>query len=210
MNWGNPDANYYSLARTEYGSTGSSTCNSDLGNGVATTCVFYDVRSGDMDMPCTGKINCYKPSGTYGVLSSSAPSYLPTYSAGKGWDFATGIGTPNVRVLLNQMVSGLKATFTAPTAGATLPSTTYTFAWTPGRNVAYYQLWIGTSAGAHNIYNGSQTSLHSLTLSGLPSNGETLYLTLRSSVENAIQTSAITVKAFTVAGAPVQGSLAPQ
>jgi hypothetical protein len=83
--WGNPNPSYYSLAATEYGSGGSTSCNSALGNKVAANCIFYDVTQiplrragsgtgGDIDVPCLG-VNCYLPSGTYGVLSA-APQTL--------------------------------------------------------------------------------------------------------------------------------------
>ena len=93
--WGNPNPTYYGLARLEYGAGGSSTCNSSKGNGVGGSCFFYDVTSGDNDVVCTGTHNCYRPSGTYGVLSTSDSSYLPAYVTGVGWDFATGIGSLN-------------------------------------------------------------------------------------------------------------------
>lgn len=102
---GNPNVAYYALANAEYGSSGSSECNSTLGNGVASSCVFYDVTLGDMDVPCSneiGDINCYIPSGKFGVLSTSNSSYQPAYGAANGWDFATGIGTVNVTNLVNQ------------------------------------------------------------------------------------------------------------
>jgi hypothetical protein len=92
---GNPNPTYYSLAKTEYGSSGDASCNSTLGNGVAGSCIFYDVTEGDMDVPCTGTNECYTPSGTYGVLSTSNSAYQPAYGTQTGWDFATGIGTVN-------------------------------------------------------------------------------------------------------------------
>jgi hypothetical protein len=84
--WGNPNPLYYSLAAAEYGAGGSASCNSALGNGVASDCIFYDVTQipllytdvgatgGDNNVPCIGT-NCYLPSGTYGVLST-APQKL--------------------------------------------------------------------------------------------------------------------------------------
>jgi len=93
--WGNPNPTYYSLARAEYGGAGSAACNSAKGNAVSSTCVFYDVTQGDIDVVCTGSTNCYLPSGTYGVLSSSSGAFSPAYKAGPGWDFATGIGSVN-------------------------------------------------------------------------------------------------------------------
>ena len=99
---GNPNVVYYKLAASEYGATGNASCNSTLGNAVASTCIFYDTTQGDMDVPCTTTHNCYKPSGKIGVLSTSDSSYLPAYGTAVGWDFATGIGSVNAKNLVFQ------------------------------------------------------------------------------------------------------------
>jgi subtilase family serine protease len=99
---GNPNPTLYKLAAAEYGTKGDATCNSTLGKTAAKTCVFYDVTLGDMDVPCTGTHNCYKPSGTYGVLSTSNTAYKPAYKSGLGWDFASGIGSVNVTNLVTK------------------------------------------------------------------------------------------------------------
>ncbi len=93
---GNPNPTLYSLAKTEYGASGSTTCNSSATGGPASSCIFYDVTQGDMDVNCTGTNNCYKPSGTYGVLSTSDSTYTKAFGTGTGWDYATGIGSVNV------------------------------------------------------------------------------------------------------------------
>jgi subtilase family serine protease len=98
---GNPNPVYYKLAATEYGASGSTSCNSTNGNTVGSTCIFYDVTKGDMDVNCTGTHNCYRPSGTNGVLSTSDSTYLIAYGTTTGWDFATGIGTVNAANLVN-------------------------------------------------------------------------------------------------------------
>jgi subtilase family serine protease len=98
---GNPNYTYYPIAGVEYGASGSSACNSSNGNSVGSSCVFYDVTLGDDDVPCTGSINCYLSSGTYGVLSTSGNSYEPAFETATGWDFATGIGTVNAYNLVN-------------------------------------------------------------------------------------------------------------
>jgi subtilase family serine protease len=92
---GNPNPIYYKIAAAEYGTSGSSTCNSTKGNAAGSACVFYDVTQGDIDINCTGTHNCYRPSGANGVLSTSTTSYAPAYKTATGWDFATGIGTVN-------------------------------------------------------------------------------------------------------------------
>ena len=108
---GNPNPVLYKLAATEYGASGSSTCNSSNGNAVASSCIFYDVTAGDMVAPCTNYpatsnyFNCYRPSGTYGVMSTNNNAYAPAFAAGTGWDFATGIGTVNVYNLVTNWAS---------------------------------------------------------------------------------------------------------
>ena len=93
---GNPNPVYYKIASTEYGKTGSSSCNSSNGNAVGSGCVFYDVTLGDIDVNCTGVNRCFEGrQGMMGVLSTQAPVYLPAFKTGTGWDFATGIGTVN-------------------------------------------------------------------------------------------------------------------
>jgi subtilase family serine protease len=99
---GNPNQVYYALAAASYGASGNPACNSNLGNTVDRDCVFRDITSGDMDVPCTGTYNCYKPSGTYGVLSTSDTAYQPAYGTGVGWDFATGIGSVNAAKLVKE------------------------------------------------------------------------------------------------------------
>ena len=104
--WGNPNPTYYSLATAEYGNDGNSACNSTLGNKAAGSCVFYDITQGDTDVPCvSGSVNCYAPSGPFGVLSTSDSTYAPAFAAHSGWDFATGIGTINVTNLVNGWTS---------------------------------------------------------------------------------------------------------
>jgi subtilase family serine protease len=98
---GNPNPVYYALAATEYGATGSTGCNSSKGKSVASTCIFYDVTQGDMDVNCTGKVDCYLPSGKNGVLSTSDTAYKPAYGTGTGWDYSSGIGSVNAYNLVN-------------------------------------------------------------------------------------------------------------
>ncbi|HXN65365.1 MAG TPA: protease pro-enzyme activation domain-containing protein [Candidatus Acidoferrales bacterium] len=98
---GNPNPVYYSLSAAEYGGGGDGSCNSTLGNAAVSTCVFYDVTQGDIDVNCTGTQDCYAPSGANGVLSTSDGAYKPAYGTTTGWDFATGIGSVNAANLAN-------------------------------------------------------------------------------------------------------------
>ena len=91
---GNPNPTYYQLAASEY-NLSSSACNSSNGNGVASTCIFYDVTQGDMDVNCTAgtTVTWIRPRMACFLLVNN--SYNPAYGTTTGWDFATGIGSVN-------------------------------------------------------------------------------------------------------------------
>ena len=114
---GNPNPVYYQLAAAEYGAGGSAGCNSSNGNAVGSTCTFYDVTQGDIDVNCpTGSPNCYRPSGTNGVLSTSTSAYQPAYATTTGWDFATGLGSVNAANLVANWPVATKLKFTTQPA----------------------------------------------------------------------------------------------
>jgi len=105
---GNPNYVLYFLAAGEYGSDAHpnlgnlAACNTANGNTIGAACVFYDVTSGDNDMPCRGKDDCYTVSGDiFGVLSKSSESLEVAYPSAAGWDFATGLGSVNITNLVN-------------------------------------------------------------------------------------------------------------
>jgi subtilase family serine protease len=105
---GNPDPIFYDLARLEYGSASDpntsqlKACNSNLGNGVASSCIFNDVTTGNITVPCYGTNDCYGSTlNDYGILSTSDTQLLQAYPTKTGWDFATGLGSINVTNLVN-------------------------------------------------------------------------------------------------------------
>ena len=98
------------IAAQQYGTSSSpnvsglSDCNANQGNASGSTCVFHDVTSGDIFVPCAKNTpNCYLTSASNtsgncarsgcGILSTSLSSEQPAYPAGAGWDFATGLGS---------------------------------------------------------------------------------------------------------------------
>jgi subtilase family serine protease len=106
---GNPAPIYYKLAKAEYGSAAEpdkerlKACNSSKGKETGQSCTFHDVTVGSNDVPCYGTNNCYDPSGNeFGVLSTSDSRLKEAYPATTGWDFTSGIGTPNIESLVNK------------------------------------------------------------------------------------------------------------
>src|SRR5215471_19057607 len=191
---GNPAPVYYQLADAEYGSGGSSSCNSNNGNAVGAGCVFYDVTMGDMDVDCTGP-NCFLADGSVGVLATSNTSFAPAYGTTTGWDFATGIGTVNAANLVNNWPSS-----------TTQPS--FLLSASPS-NVSMLQGTSGSTTVSINPLNGFSGSV-SLAASGLPNGFSGTFGTnpaTSSSVLTLSASGASTTGNFTVTITGTSGSL---
>jgi len=146
---GNPNPALYSLANTEYGTSGNSACDASLGNAVSSSCIFHDVTLGDMAVVClpqvvnnktVGTFNCYDTADGDGVLSTSNTAYQPAYGATPGWDFATGIGTINVANLVNNWPNLSPAVLSI--------TKTHTGSFSQGQQGATYALLVSNEAGA--------------------------------------------------------------
>ncbi|MFL6451854.1 MAG: protease pro-enzyme activation domain-containing protein [Bryobacteraceae bacterium] len=101
--WGNPNPSYYGIARSEFGTSGNSACDS-TGTASGNECTFHDITLGDNTVACTGSNNCFfgsSPAGI-GVLSLSRTEFQPAFRSNAGWDFPTGLGTVNVWNLLTR------------------------------------------------------------------------------------------------------------
>ncbi len=131
---GNPNPTYYAIASGEYGASGSSNCNSStqpiLPRGLSTTCVFYDVTQGDIDLNCTTAHNCYIPSGTNGVLNTGKITSLTLGAGGAGYPVGTTctIAAPDNSSAYAGYAGGIPATCTATVAGGQVTGVTLTAA----------------------------------------------------------------------------------
>ena len=65
-----------------------------------------------------------------------------------------------------------------PTPGSALTGTSATFTWTAGTGNSQYWLYVGTNIGGAQYYNASTGTSLSATVTGLPANGQTLYVRL--------------------------------
>lgn len=85
----------------------------------------------------------------------------------------------------SQGASAVRAELTTPPPSSTLTTSTVTFQWTGGTGVAQYGLHVGTSPGGDNLFSrGGVTSL-SATVSGLPTDGRTVYVRLWSEINGS-------------------------
>jgi hypothetical protein len=82
-----------------------------------------------------------------------------------------------------------QAVLTTPAPGGVLPSgSPVAFAWTPGTGVTQYDLFLGTTGvGSYNLYNSGHIAATSVSVSGLPESGATVYARLWSYIDQAWQ-----------------------
>ena len=81
--------------------------------------------------------------------------------------------------------AGPGAVLTLPTPG-TLPGPSATFQWTTPTGATAYSLWLGsTGVGSNNLWGSGSTTASSVTFGALPTNGETIYVRLFTTLNGA-------------------------
>ena len=98
-----------------------------------------------------------------------------------------------------------KAQLISPAPASTLTSSTATFQWTGGVGPTRYWLYVGTTAGAFDLFNMDAGSALSFVVSNLPADGRTLYVRLHSLMNGAWQYNDYTLTAS--AAAPQKAQL---
>ncbi|MBI5686490.1 MAG: leucine-rich repeat protein, partial [Verrucomicrobia bacterium] len=74
--------------------------------------------------------------------------------------------------------NAVKARFTGLGNGATFGSANVTLTWDAGAGASQYALWVGSSAGGHDLYAAVEGANLSRALTGLPTDGRRLYVRL--------------------------------
>jgi hypothetical protein len=142
--------------------------------------------------------------------SSTCPGAVmcPTYSSGR---IARTPAQDDVNGVINLYGGGgatptpspAKASMTSPSPGSTLAGSTATFTWSAGSGVSQYSLAVGTTgAGSANLYNRSTGTARSAAVTGLPTNGSTVYVRLWSLIGGAWQWNDYTYRAAGGTGTP--------
>ncbi|MDR3771852.1 MAG: chitobiase/beta-hexosaminidase C-terminal domain-containing protein [Terracidiphilus sp.] len=152
----------------------------------------------------------YTTNGTTPGLGSTEYSAAIPVSASETIEaiaVAAGFSQSNMGIAVYKIVA--PATLSAPAPGSTLKSASATFAWT-GTGASGYSLWLGsTGAGSYNLHDSGELTGTSVTVGGLPTNGETIYARLYSTFGKVTVHSDSTYKAVTQASltAPAAGSV---
>jgi subtilase family serine protease len=121
------NANYvlYALGKNEPYASCNSSSFTNPANPAPATCVFYDITTGNNSVACvSGSSTSCKVQGsaTYGILVDA--SGKPAYTAGTGYDMATGLGSINVANLLTLWGSAARTATTTALSNASGSSVT--------------------------------------------------------------------------------------
>jgi hypothetical protein len=79
--------------------------------------------------------------------------------------------------------AALPGAITNPPNGSTLGGSSQTFTWSTGNSVSNYTLSIGSTPGGTDIYTANEGTNTQDTVNTLPTNGQTIYVTLTSVIE---------------------------
>jgi hypothetical protein len=123
------------------------------------------------------------------VRGLGAPS--PQVAGGATWVFSAwsdggaqshAISTPLANTTYTARFVKARAQITSPAPGSTLPGSNATFAWSAGVGVTAYQLDVGTAPAGTQIFTSGSTTARSAAVSGISTNGQTIYVRLWSQI----------------------------
>jgi hypothetical protein len=147
--------------------------------------------------------NQYYQSGNLGNVQTTTVSGLPTNG---GTVYATlysligGTWMSNAYTYTAFGVTAAPGALTTPVPGSTLSGSTVTFDWTAGSGATGYWLDLGSAAGGNQYYqSGNLGNVLTTTVSGLPTNGGTVYATLYSLINGSWISNAYTYTGFNAA-----------
>jgi kumamolisin len=166
--------------------------------GSEATAYWIDVgsTSGGNNYYSSGNLGNVLTKTVSGLPTNGSPVYVTLYSlVGGQW-----LGNPYTYTASSQ--SSAQGVLTTPPPSSTLTSSAVTFDWTAGSPGPYsYWLDIGSSAGGNNYYSsGNLGNVTTTTVSGLPTNSSTIYVTLYTLISGSWVGNAYTYTAVNATG----------
>ena len=129
--------------------------------------------------------NQYYQSGNLGTALTTTVTGLPTNGSSTVYvtlySLIAGEWLSNAYTYTAFNVASAGGVLTTPTPGSTLTGSSVTFDWTAGAGASAYWLDVGSAVGGNQYYqSGNLGTALTTTVSGLPTNGSTIYVTLHS------------------------------
>jgi FtsP/CotA-like multicopper oxidase with cupredoxin domain len=131
------------------------------------------------------------------TLASLAPiscttTYTSTSNAGSYPTSCSGATNPNNAYNITYLpgkltVNPVPATMISPAPGTQLPGTSVTFNWTTGGITGPYVIWVGDVFGVGDLYVSGHLTTPSVTVTTIPTSGQTLYVRLFTGINGVWQ-----------------------
>ncbi|MCB9853692.1 MAG: M12 family metallopeptidase [Phycisphaerales bacterium] len=117
------------------------------------------------------------------TITVLAPNQSYQNTIGQRSHLSTGDADTMQAIYGDPVPDGASQMTTPAASGDLIDGATYTFVWSNGTGVSQYQLLVGTTSGGSDLasYTGSTTSR---TVSGLPTDGSTIYVSLKSQISS--------------------------
>ena len=158
----------------------------------------------------------YVQSGNLGNVLTYTANGLPTNGSTVYvtlYSLVSGTWLSNAYTYTAYNLAAAGGVLTSPNPGSTLTSSTVTFGWTAGAGASNYWLDVGSTPGGNQYFqSGPLGNVLTTTVSGLPTDGSTIYVTLYSLIGGAWSGNAYTYTAVSVTAeaghmvSPVPGS----
>ena len=140
---------------------------------------------------------------TVNVAGNAPTSVTNSATVSGGGETNTGNDSASDVTTINICCGSTLATMASPANNTTLTGSTVTFTWNPGSGAIQYFLYVGTTGvGSNDIMSANVGSSLSQTVSGLPVNGNTVYVRLWTFV-SGWQYNDYTYAAYSGGGTPV-------
>ncbi len=176
----NPTAGAGAMTTPTPGSTlTGSTVTFDWTAGSTATAYWLDIgnAAGGNNYYSSGNLGNVLTRTVAGLPTNGGQVYVTLYS------LVGGVWTPNPYTYTAFNLATAAGTLTTPTPGSILSSGTITFGWTAGTGTSAYWMDIGSSPGGNNLHSsGNLGNVLTVTISALPTDGSTIYVTLYSQV----------------------------
>ena len=160
---GNMNPTLYKLAAQEYGSAASpksanlTGCSADNGAAIPDVCIFNDITTGSNTQPC--KVSTYAAANSrplsgcasasgydYGLVDGSSSSIV-AYAAAPGYDLASGLGSVNASIFVEQ-ITGIQAPTNLVVA---LSGTSANLSWTGLSQATSYNIYESPHPGGRLV-----------------------------------------------------------
>jgi len=155
------------------------------GTGVQYYCLYVGTTPLAHDIYDTGEVKATTSATVTGIPAGGATLYVTLFS------YFSGSSTPKEYFAYTYTESGAPApaVMTSPTNGSTLTGDSQLFTWSSGAGVTKYLLYIGTAPATHDVYDATIPEYTlSANVTGIPTGGGTLYVSLYSMINGVWQT----------------------